>query len=322
MKDFGGKLAVITGTGTGMGRELARQLVAEGCDVAMCDVSAENMAETMRMCVAEAPQGVKLSTHICDVSIEAQVNSFRDQVIAEHQRDHINLLFNNAGIGGGGSFINDTREDWERTFGVCWYGVYYNTRAFMPLLLASTEGHIVNTSSVNGFWASLGPNTAHTAYSSAKFAVKGFSEALLNDLRLNAPHIKISLVMPGHIGTSIAINSGKVLGHNDALNMTAEEVATTRANLEKMGTPTDEFSDDEIRTMIHQRGEEFRDNAPTSAAEAAAIMLDAVRNERWRVLVGDDAAVLDRIVRDNPEEAYGESFIERILEETQWNINV
>jgi NAD(P)-dependent dehydrogenase (short-subunit alcohol dehydrogenase family) len=110
------------------------------------------------------------------------------------------MLFNNAGIGGGGSFLVDDRAEWERTFGVCWFGVYYCSRAFMPLLVASDEGYIVNTSSVNGFWASLGPNIAHTAYSAAKFAVKGFSEALINDLRVNAPHVKVAVVMPGHIG--------------------------------------------------------------------------------------------------------------------------
>ncbi len=322
MKDFGGKLAVITGTGSGMGRELARQLVAEGCDVAMCDLSAENMAETRRLCEAEAPQGVKISAHLCDVSIEDQVNNFRDEVIDQHQRDHINLLFNNAGIGGAGSFINDTRQDWEKTFGVVWYGVYYNTRAFMPLLIASDEGHIINTSSVNGFWATLGPMTPHTAYSSAKFAVKGFSEALLNDLKINAPHVKISLVMPGHIGTSIAINSGKILGHNDPMDMTAEEVAEVRIGIEKAGIPTAELSDDEIRGFIHQRGEDFRDNAPTSSAEAATIILDAVRAEKWRVLVGEDASILDRLVRENPEIAYTEAFLEKVREETPWNLGI
>ena len=84
---------------------------------------------------------------------------------------------------------------------MCWGGVYNGSRAFMPLLVASDEGHIVNTSSVNGFWAALGPGTPHTAYSAAKFAVKGFTEALIIDLRLNAPHVHASVVMPGHIGT-------------------------------------------------------------------------------------------------------------------------
>ena len=106
MKDFAGKIAVVTGGGTGMGRELARQLVAEGCSVAMCDVSARAMAETVRLIEADgAPQGTKVSTHVADVSLEAALIAFRDELAAEHQTDHIHLLFNNAGIGGGGSRI-------------------------------------------------------------------------------------------------------------------------------------------------------------------------------------------------------------------------
>src|SRR6202165_5492297 len=111
MKDFAGKIAVITGGGTGMGRELARQLVAEGCNVAMCDVSAENMAETKRLCEAgKLPQGLRITTHIADVADEAQVLRFRDEVQKQQNTDFINLLFNNAGIGGGGSMIDNSRE--------------------------------------------------------------------------------------------------------------------------------------------------------------------------------------------------------------------
>lgn len=312
MKDFSGKLAVITGGGTGMGRELARQLVAEGCSVAICDVIAENMAETARLCSEGLPQGVKISTHLCDVSDEAQVYRFRDEVEKEHGRGYINLLFNNAGIGGGGSFLTDPVESWEKTFGVCWYGVYYNARAFLPLLLASDEGHMINTSSVNGFWASLGPMVPHTAYSAAKFAVKGFSEALINDFRINAPHVKVSVVMPGHIGTDIAINSGRILGGPDPMELPDEEVEKARARMTQMGMDASGLSNDDIRQAIKQRGEDFRDNAPTSAAEAAKIILDGVREERWRLLIGDDAHDLDENVRKAPEEAYEPEFPGRL----------
>ena len=113
---------------------------------------------------------------------------------------------------------------------MCWGGVYGGTRAFMPMLLASDEGHVVNTSSVNGFWASLGPAFPHTAYSAAKFAVKGFTEALITDFRINAPHLKASVVMPGHIGTSIVINSFKFFGR-DPKELTAEQIALIRENL-------------------------------------------------------------------------------------------
>ena len=107
MKDFAGKIAVITGGGTGMGRELARQLVAEGCNVAMCDISADAMAETKRLCEAERlPQGLRVTTHVADVSIEDQLKRFRDEMAT----DKIHLLFNNAGIGGGGSLFTSTRS--------------------------------------------------------------------------------------------------------------------------------------------------------------------------------------------------------------------
>jgi NAD(P)-dependent dehydrogenase (short-subunit alcohol dehydrogenase family) len=309
MKVFSGKLAVITGGGTGMGRELARQLTAEGCHVAMCDVSAENMRETKRLCEAGAPAGTRVTTHVCDVSDETQVLAFCAAMQKAHATEHINLLFNNAGIGGGGSFLVDDRAEWERTFGVCWFGVYYCSRAFMPLLVASDEGYIVNTSSVNGFWASLGPNIAHTAYSAAKFAVKGFSEALINDLRVNAPHVKVAVVMPGHIGTSIALNTGKVLGRGGPLEMSSADIAIVRKRMVDRGLPVGNESDDQIRAAMQQQAIDFRDKAPVTAAQAASIILDGVRNDRWRILVGDDAATLDRMVREAPEAAYDADFL-------------
>ena len=314
MKNFKGKLAVITGAGTGMGRELALQLLSEGCSVAMCDVLMDNLAETEKMCREAAAEGAVVSAHECDVSEEDQMIAFREAVKKEHNTDRINLLFNNAGAGGGGSFLLDDRADWDRIFGICWGGVYYGTRAFMPMLLNSDEGYIVNISSINGFWACLGPETAHTAYSTAKFAVKGFSEALRVDLRLNAPHVKVSVVMPGHIGTSISLNTTRILGHPEPADWKAEELKTVRESMAKMGIQVEEVTDDQLKALVQQGREDFRDNAPCSAAEAATIILDGVRSEQWRILVGDDAVALDRLVRENPEEAYEASFIEKMAE--------
>jgi len=265
MKDFAGKIAVITGGGTGMGRELARQLVAEGCNVAMCDVSAEAMAETKRLCEVERlPQGLRITTHLADVSIEDQFLRFRDELMEQQATDKIHLLFNNAGIGGGGSLFTSTREQWERTFNICWGGVYLGVRTFLPLLVKADEGHIVNTSSVNGFWASVGLGVSHTAYCSAKFAVKGFTEALMNDLRLNAPHIKCSVVMPGHIGTSIVSNSRKVQNGSDQL--TPNEIVQSRQRLKGMGIDVAGLSDDQIQQIALDRAQKFHDEAPTTAA--------------------------------------------------------
>ncbi len=318
MKSFDGRLAVITGGGTGMGRALAQQLSAAGCDLAMCDVSAEAMAQTQHLCAQTAP-GARVTTHLADVSVESQVLGFRDAVMREHETDHVHLLFNNAGIGGGGSFVLDDRAIWEKTFDVCWFGVYYCARAFMPLLVAAPEAHMINTSSVNGFWASLGPQSAHTAYSAAKFAVKGFTEALVNDFRNNAPHVKVSLVMPGHIGTSIVINSGRILGM-DPKEVPDAQIEETRARLVRMGLPVEGLTTDQIRLALVQRGESFRDEAPTSADEAARIILDGVRTDRWRILVGDDAQVLDSLVRETPEEAYEAAFFARLTAKTGWQL--
>jgi NAD(P)-dependent dehydrogenase (short-subunit alcohol dehydrogenase family) len=321
MKDFAGKIAVVTGGGTGMGRELVRQLIAEGCNVAMCDVSAKNMAETVRLVAAEpVPQGTRVTSHIADVSDEAQLIRFRDEIADQHDTDRIHLLINNAGIGGGGSLFNDTREDWERTFNVCWGGVYLGVRTFLPMLQAADEAHIVNTSSVNGFWASLGPNVSHTAYAAAKFAVKGFTEALITDLALNAPHIKCSVVMPGHIGTSIVANSRKVMTRRDEDELSADDLARTRERLAKAGLNVSELSDDAVQAMAAEQHRRFLEDAPTTAAKAATIILDGVREERWRILVGDDAHRMDQLVRADPEAAYSPQFFDVLTKEVGWRL--
>ena len=318
MRDFGGKLAVITGGGTGMGRALARQLIAEGCDVATCDVLDDNLAETKRLCEREASQGRVISTHHCDVADEDEVTAFRDAVKSAHDTDHIDLLFNNAGVGGAASFVDQaSREEWERTFNICWFGVYYCARAFMPMLLASPDAHMVNTSSVNGFWATLGPQSTHSSYSAAKFAVKGFSEALVTDFANNAPHVKVSVVMPGHIGTSIAINTGRIMRGGEA---SAGDITRMRKRYTALGMIDDSVTDDQLREMIAAIGQGFRDNARTTAEQAATIILDGVRDERWRILVGDDARRLDEMVRETPEEAYSAEFMERLRAQQEWHL--
>ncbi len=272
MESFAGKIAVVTGGGSGMGRELVRQLAAEGCSVAACDVHREAVAETADLARAVAPAGTTVTSHSCDVADEAQVLRFRDEALAAHGADHVDLVFSNAGIGGGGSFIADPREQWESVFAVDFWGVYYCARAFLPLLIKSAEGVLVNTSSVNGFWASLGQGVPHTAYSTAKFAVKGFSEALIEDLRMHAPHVRVAVVMPGHVATNIVANSMMAFGVPEA-----DAVAANRG---------------------------FHDSAPLSAAGAATVILDGVRSGAWRILVGADAHSLDEYVRAHPDDAY------------------
>jgi NAD(P)-dependent dehydrogenase (short-subunit alcohol dehydrogenase family) len=311
MERLEGRIAVVTGGGTGMGRELVRQLAATGCDVATCDVFAEAMEETKSLALEGAAPGTRVAIGVADVSDESQLVAFRDLVAHEFATEHINLLFNNAGIGGGGSVVADDRAEWERTFGVDWGGVYYGTRTFLPMLLAADEGHVVNTSSVNGLWASIGPNTPHTAYSAAKFAVRGFTEALIADFRVNAPHLRASVVMPGHIGTSIVLNSSKAHGRAPE-SLDSDDLDDLRKRLVGRGLPLDGVSDEDLRKGIQMMGEAFRDAAPTTAAQAATIILAGVRQNRWRILVGEDAEVLDASVRADPERAYEPQFWEEL----------
>jgi NAD(P)-dependent dehydrogenase (short-subunit alcohol dehydrogenase family) len=230
MKDFSGKLAVVTGAGSGMGRELALQLASEGCHLAVCDIMADTAAETRCECMKIAPAGTRVTSHACDVSQEYQVVAFRDAVKA------------------------------------------------------------------------------------AKFAVNGFSEGLIIDLRHNAPHVKVSVVMPGHIGTNVGYNSQKILGKPSIEDMPASEIAKIRETMERRGLSTTGITDPEIKAMVKMQLESFRDNAPLTPKQAAAIILDGVRNEQWRILVGEDARELDRMVRETPEEAYELSFMNRLLE--------
>ena len=321
MKDFAGRIAVVTGGGTGMGRELVRQLVAEGCNVAMCDVSAAAMAETKRLCEVERlPQGLRITAHVADVSDAAAVDRFRDEVASQQDTDRINLLFNNAGIGGGGSMIANSREEWERTFNICWGGVYNNTRTFLPMMLKADRGHIVNTSSINGAWASVGPSTPHTAYAAAKFAVKGFTEALIADLRINAPHIGCSVVMPGHIGTSIVANSRKIQAGTQSDDITQTEIARARTRIAASGKDPSELSDEAIRDLVAERARRFLKDAPMTAAQAATVILEAVKAGQWRILVGEDAKMIDAAVRATPEDAYSLDFFEAIRAKVGWRL--
>jgi len=303
MDSFAGKLAVVTGGGSGIGRELVRQLAAAGCSVAGCDLDPGTIAQTVELALDGAPAGVQVTGHACDVADETQVLRFRDDLLAAHAADHVNLVFSNAGVGGAGSFVKDPRDEWERVFAIDWWGVYYCARAFLPLLIKSSEGVLVNTSSVNGFWATLGPGAPHTAYSTAKFAVKGFSEALIEDLRTNAPHVRVAVVMPGHVGTNIVGNSLRAFGL-DAEHMTDAELEAARSRLIERGLPAGGVPVAELRERLIKANADFRDKAPVTAAEGATIILDGVRSGAWRILIGQDAARIDAFVRASPDATY------------------
>ena len=202
--------------------------------------------------------------HVCDVSDEAQLLRFRDELLEQHASDHVDLVFSNAGVAGGGSFVKDSRQEWERTFAINWWGVYFCARTFLPLLVASGDGVLVNMSSVAGFWATAGGGVPLTAYCASEFAIKGFSEALIPDLRANAPQVRVVVVMPGQVNTDMAANSRRALGLPDVEQLSDAELMEqmpeeARAVLIGMGLLAEGFSADDLRQAI--RGSETSSRA-------------------------------------------------------------
>jgi NAD(P)-dependent dehydrogenase (short-subunit alcohol dehydrogenase family) len=302
---FTDKLAVVTGGGSGIGRELVRQLAAQGCSVAACDLNPDSVAVTAATAWAAAPPGVAVTGHACDVSDEAQVLRFRDELLEQHASDHVDLVFSNAGVAGRSSFVKDSRQEWERTFAINWGGVYFCARAFLPLLIASGDGVLVNMSSVAGFWATAGAGLPITAYSASEFAIKGFSEALVEDLRTNAPQVRVVVVMPGVVNTDIGENSRRALGLPTVEQLSDAELLelipdVARAVFIGMGLLAEDFSADDLRRAIPRLKDELQDKGFT-AAQAAKIILDGVLSGAWRILVGEEAKMLDEQVRANPE---------------------
>lgn len=305
-----GSVAVITGAGSGIGRALAVALAEQGCHLAFCDLFPDSLDETAELC-RRANRSVNVCTGLCDVADETQVLAFAEQVRASLGTGHVDLLINNAGISGGGSFVASPRDEWERTFAICWEGVYLMTRAFLPLLLQSRAGHLVNMASANALRAVLGGHVPHTAYSAAKFAVRGFSEALIHDFRFNAPHLKVSVVMPGHTGTGIMEHSAEVLGQQAPSAWTTEDVHAARTRWTIAGrTDHQNMTDDQVRQAGEQEIADMK-TLGMPPEEAAQIILDGVLAGRWRILIGSDTASLDALVRASPETAYDPDFVER-----------
>lgn len=261
---FQDSTAVLTGAASGIGLELLLQLVRRGAHVAACDIDAVRLAAAVRRARKINPL-LRVSAHVHDVSDEQAVARFALEVAEQHGGGALQLLFNNAGVVGGSSFVAGARDEWERTFNVCWFGTYHCTRAFLPMLLAAERATIVNTSSVNGLWASLGPGTPHSAYATAKFAIRGFTESLLVDLRAHAPHVSAMLVLPGHV---------------------------------KSGMPSPP------RSWRRALGGLFAGYQPVTSQQAAERILDALSAGQWRLLIGQDAEAVDARVREQPGSAY------------------
>lgn len=313
MKSFAGKLAVVTGGGGGIGRELVTLLAAEGCAVAVCDLSAAALDRTLATASAAAAPGVRITTHICDITDEDAVIRMRQEVCEQHNTTTVNLLFNNAGIFGAGSFLTDDRSAWERVFDVCWFGVYNVCRVFVPLVVASAEGHVINTASINALRAVHGPGAPSTSYSAGKWAVRGFTEALIEDFRTNAPHVGVSLVMPGGVGTDIRANSQRILDSASSNGKVMSGAEHLRAYLVGMGVPVRDAPDATIDHLMDVMQSDVFAMPPTQAARD---LLDGVREGQWRIFIGVGAKELDEAVRANPEIIYdadGPSLINRDL---------
>jgi len=261
MKDFRNRVAAITGAGSGMGRCLAIQLAQAGCHVALSDRNEAGLEQTLAEVQRAAPD-THATTHVVDVADRAAVYAWADTVARDHGR--VNLIFNNAGVALSSTVEGMSYDDLEWIIGINFWGVVYGTKAFLPHLKASGEGHIVNTSSVFGLFAQPGMG----AYNASKYAVRGFTESLRQELDLMDCGVSATTVHPGGIKTNIARDS-RVSASVNGLLVRDEQ----------------------------QGREEFEKFFITSADKAARVILDAVRANKRRVLVGPDAYAADAMAR-------------------------
>lgn len=263
MKDFKDKVAAITGAGSGMGRELALEMARRGCHVALSDINEAAAAETAAMV---KPLGVRVTTQKLDVADRAGVYAWADKVVADHGK--ANLVFNNAGVALGSTVETTKYEDFEWIMSINFWGVVYGTKAFLPHLKASGDGHVINTSSLFGLIAA----PMNSCYNASKFAVRGFTECLREELDLFPCGVSATSVHPGGIQTNIARASRRDPALSASLGI-------------DMDTATREFE----KSFI------------TTANKAAQIIIGAVEKNRRRVLVGPDAKVVDLLQRLFPE---------------------
>ncbi|GFG75075.1 SDR family NAD(P)-dependent oxidoreductase [Mycobacterium botniense] len=254
MEGFAGKIAVVTGAGSGIGQALAIELARSGAQLAISDVDTEGLARTEERLKAI---GAPVKADRLDVTERESFLAYADAV-NEHF-GAVNQIYNNAGIAFTGDIEVTPFKDIERVMDVDFWGVVNGTKAFLPHLIASGDGHVINISSIFGLFSVPG----QAAYNSAKFAVRGFTEALRQEMALAGHPVKVTTVHPGGIKTAIARN------------------ATAAEGLDK----------DELAELFDKR------MAITSPQRAARIILDAVRKNKARVLVGPDAKALDLLVR-------------------------
>ncbi len=258
MKEFNGRVAAITGAGSGIGRALANNLARRGTHLALSDINESGLAETVGQCEG---LGVKVTPSHLDVADRAAVFSWADRVVEDHGK--VNLVFNNAGVALGATIEAMSYEDFEWLMNINFWGVVHGTKAFIPHLKASEEGHIVNVSSVFG----LISVPSQAAYNAAKFAVRGFTDTLRMELEIEKSNVSCTTIHPGGIKTNIARDARM---DPSVANMTGDS-DKARKNFERMFI--------------------------TSPEKAARQILAAVEHDRRRALIGPDAKVIDLISR-------------------------
>ena len=256
-----GAAAAVTGAASGIGRALALELAARGCDVALADRDEAGM-QAVAAEIAKAGAR-KVSLHRVDVAEPGQIEAFSQAAIAAHPG--LNILINNAGVALLGQFAEIDQAQMEWLMNINFWGVVHSTRAFLPHLSRQQEAHIVNLSSIFGIIAPPG----QTAYSAAKFAVRGFSESLRHELKLAASPVRLSAVHPGGVATNIARNSRTGSGIND-------------------------------NARRAQSIERFDSFAKTTPAAAALRIISGVEKNQPRILIGNDARVMDLVQRLRP----------------------
>lgn len=261
MKTLTDRTAAVTGAGSGIGRALALRLAADGCHLALADRDAAGLAET----AALAGSGVRVTTTELDVAEEPAVFGWADDVVARHGAVH--LIVNNAGVALSGTVDALPLDDYRWIMDINFWGVVYGTKAFLPHLEAAGEGHVVNLSSVFGIAA----QPLMSGYNASKYAVRGFTESLRQDLELTRSPVSATCVHPGGIKTGIA-RSARV--HASVTEATGRSADTATAEFEKLFMTT-----------------------PDTAART---ILDGVRRNRRRVLIGPDARVIDAMARVLP----------------------
>ncbi|WP_420995134.1 SDR family NAD(P)-dependent oxidoreductase [Cupriavidus sp. 30B13] len=261
MKQFKNKVAAITGAGSGMGRALALALAREGCQLALSDRNETGLAQTVAEAARAAP-ALAVTQHVVDVADRAAMHAWAEQAARAHGR--VNLIFNNAGVALSSTIDGMSYDDLEWIMGINFWGVVHGTKAFLPHLKASGEGHVINTSSIFGIFAQPGMS----GYNASKYAVRGFTESLRQELDLLDCGVSATCVHPGGIKTNIAQAS-----------RIAPNVAGFLVENEQQGR------DDFEKFFI------------TSADKAARAILNGVRNDRRRVLIGPDAVAADLMAR-------------------------